>query len=69
MLLHKESRMSQKEAFDAALVALKAQGLEPTEFGLKMREMVLHDEIDSAEAIRRIQEYYKARNRKPIAAH
>lgn len=69
VLLHKESRMSQEEAFDAAIVALRAQGLPPDEFGLKIRDRMLNGELDEDQAIKEIKAYHAARVRKPVAAY
>lgn len=68
MSLNQEPRMSEQDAFEAAIVALKAQGLAPTKFGLSIRDRMARGEINADEATRLITEHYKAHIRTPIGA-
>jgi hypothetical protein len=55
--------MTQEEAFEAAIVALRAQGLAPDEFGLKIRDRMIHGELDEDQAIAEIKAYHTDRIR------
>jgi hypothetical protein len=55
-------RPSQREAFEAAKVALAAQGLEMTPFGVETNERVIAGEITEEEAEEIILAHYRARN-------
>lgn len=55
-------RPSQREAFEAAKVALAAQGLEMTAFGIETNERVIAGDITHEEAKAIITAHYRARN-------
>lgn len=58
----KRPRMTQRRAFEAAKVALKAQGLEMTPFGIATNRRVIAGEITHDEAIRLITAHHHALN-------
>jgi hypothetical protein len=66
--LNQEPRMTQEAAFEAAIVALRAQGLEPNEFGLEIRDRMLRGELDEGQAIAEIKKYHQARVHLPMTA-
>jgi len=58
-------RPTRREAFEAAKVALAAQGLEMTPFGIATNERVIAGEITDDEAIALIMAHHRALNAKP----
>lgn len=61
--------MSEEDAFKAAIVALRAQGLEPNEFGLEIRDRMLRGELDEDQAIAEIKKYHQNRVNLPQTAY
>jgi len=68
MSSNQEPRMTLEEAFDAAIIALRAQGLAPSDFGLLIRDRMLRGEINATEAIRLIKEHHRPCVHVPVNA-
>jgi hypothetical protein len=62
-------RPTLREAFDAAIVAQRAQGLELSSFGLEIGERVVREELTPSEAVGCLLKHYQEFNQASATAH